>query len=218
MKKILSIVFLVIPLLLFTSACGEETQAQVTSTVEQIAPAVQNAVEKTVEAVEAVESATMEAVESVVSKEEQSAVESTEVVVEEEKPVAEPVPVKEEKPVAETIAVAVKEEKPVAETIAVAVKEETAVKPVAMAAPNPEGAKLFSQNCAACHAGGRNLVNPMKTLQKQILQKYSMYSKNAIAYQVTNGKNAMPAFGSRLSSGQIEHLAEYVLAQADKGW
>ena len=87
-----------------------------------------------------------------------------------------------------------------------------------MAAPNPEGAKLFSQNCAACHAGGRNLVNAMKTLKKEALVKYDMYSKGAIAYQVTNGKNAMPAFGNRLSSEKIEHLANYVLAQADKGW
>lgn len=181
MKKILSIVFLVIPLLLFTSACGEETQAQVTSRVEQIAPAVQNAVE-------AVETATMEAVDSVVHKKEEPVIESIEVV----------------------------EEKPAA--IAVAVKEETVVTPVAMAAAHKEGAKLFSQNCAACHAGGGNLVNAMKTLKKEALEKYDMYSKEAIVYQVTNGKNAMPAFGNRLSTSQIEHLAEYVLAQADKGW
>lgn len=45
-----------------------------------------------------------------------------------------------------------------------------------------------------------------------------MYSQEAIVYQVVNGKNAMPALGKRLSSGQIEQLAEYVLAQADKGW
>lgn len=197
MKKILSIVFLVIPLLLFTSACGEETQAQVTSRVEQIAPAVRNAVE-------AVETATMEAVDSVVHKKEEPVIESTEVVVEEENPAA------------ETEAVVVKEEKPAAE--AVEVKENTVVQTVAMAVPNPEGAKLFSQNCAACHAGGGNLVNGMKTLKKEALEKYDMYSKEAIVYQVTNGKNAMPAFGNRLSTSQIEHLAEYVLAQADKGW
>ena len=138
----------------------------------------------------------MEAVESVVTKKEEPVVESTEVVVEEEK-----------QPVVE-----------VAEVVEVAVKEEAAVKPVAMAAPNPEGAKLFSQNCAACHAGGGNLVNGMKTLKKDALVKYDMYSKDAIVYQVTNGKNAMPAFGSRLSTSQIENLADYVLAQADKGW
>ena len=197
MKKILSIVFLVIPLLLFTSACGEETQAKVTSNIEQIAPVVHNAVERAVEAVEAAETATMEAVESVVNKKEEPVVESTEVVIEEAtEPVVE---------VAEVVEVAVKE-------------EEAAVKPVAMVAPNPEGAKLFSQNCAACHAGGGNLVNGAKTLKKDALEKYDMYSKEAIVYQVTNGKNAMPAFGNRLSSEQIEHLADYVLAQADKGW
>ncbi|MGB3760431.1 MAG: c-type cytochrome [Rivularia sp. (in: cyanobacteria)] len=90
--------------------------------------------------------------------------------------------------------------------------------PVAMTASHEEGAKLFKQNCAACHAGGGNLVNAQKTLKKDALEKYDMYSKEAIVYQVVNGKNAMPAFGKRLSSGQIESLAEYVLAQADKGW
>ncbi|MBV6623934.1 MAG: c-type cytochrome [Rivularia sp. (in: Bacteria)] len=87
-----------------------------------------------------------------------------------------------------------------------------------MAASHAEGAKLFKQNCAACHAGGGNLVAANKTLKKDALEKYDMYSKEAIVYQVTNGKNAMPAFGKRLSSEQIESLAEYVLAQADKGW
>ena len=197
MKRLLSIVFLVIPLLFFTSGCGEETQANATSKVEQIAPVVQNVIENTKTAVEAVESATMEAIESVkVTKTEEPVVESTEVIIEEEK-----------KPVVEAV-------KPVE----VAVKEESVVKSVAMAAPNPEGAKLFSQNCAACHAGGNNLVNAMKTLKKGALVIYDMYSEEAIAYQVTNGKNAMPAFGKRFSSEQIEHLAQYVLAQADKGW
>ncbi len=148
MKRILSIVFLVIPLLFFTYACGEETQATV-------AP-----MEVTV--VEPAEAAT------------------------------------------------------VAKSVEVS-KEELMV-PVAMTASHEEGAKLFKQNCAACHAGGGNLVNAQKTLKKDALEKYDMYSKEAIVYQVVNGKNAMPAFGKRLSSGQIESLAEYVLAQADKGW
>ncbi len=162
MKKILSIVFLVIPLLLFTYACGEETQATVAQGVEQVAPVeVTKVVEKT-------------------------------------KTVALP---------AATVAKSVEVS-----------KEESVLKPVAMAASHEGGAKLFKQNCAACHAGGGNLVNAQKTLKKDALEKYDMYSKEAIVYQVTNGKNAMPAFGKRLSSGKIEELAEYVLAQADKGW
>lgn len=80
------------------------------------------------------------------------------------------------------------------------------------------GAKIFSANCASCHAGGKNLVNAQKTLQKDALEKYNMYSEEAIITQVTKGKNAMPAFGGRLKPEQIANVASYVLAQADKGW
>ncbi len=163
MKKILSIVFLVIPLLFFTYACGEETQAT-------IAPMEVKVVEKTKTVVEPVEAAQ------------------------------------------------VAEEKPPAKLTEVTSETESVVEPVVMAASLEVGAKLFKQNCAACHAGGGNLVNAQKTLKKEALEKYDMYSKEAIVYQVVNGKNAMPAFGKRLSSGQIEQLAEYVLAEADKGW
>ena len=45
-----------------------------------------------------------------------------------------------------------------------------------------------------------------------------MDSLEAIVYQVTNGKNAMPAFKGRLSAAQIEEVAGYVLEQAEKGW
>jgi cytochrome c6 len=80
------------------------------------------------------------------------------------------------------------------------------------------GAKIFSANCASCHAGGKNLVQANKTLKKDALEKYGMYSAEAIITQVTKGKNAMPAFGGRLKPNQIEDVAAYVLEQADKGW
>jgi cytochrome c6 len=80
------------------------------------------------------------------------------------------------------------------------------------------GAKVFSANCAACHAGGKNVVNATKTLQKGDLEKYSMNSLDAIKTQVTKGKNAMPAFGGRLKEEEIDDVAAYVLSQAEKGW
>jgi len=40
----------------------------------------------------------------------------------------------------------------------------------------------------------------------------------AIVTQVTKGMGAMPAFGGRLSAEDIETVANYVLAQAEKGW
>ncbi|MGY6528931.1 MAG: cytochrome c6 PetJ [Cyanobacterium sp.] len=88
----------------------------------------------------------------------------------------------------------------------------------ALAGDIAKGASIFSANCAACHMGGRNVVNAAKTLQKEDLEKYDMYSIENIAYQVTNGKAAMPAFGGKLNAEQIEDVASYVLAQADKGW
>ncbi|MBH8566900.1 c-type cytochrome [Nostoc sp. CENA67] len=80
------------------------------------------------------------------------------------------------------------------------------------------GAKIFSANCASCHAGGKNLVKAEKSLKKDALEKYGLYSAEAIITQVTNGKNAMPAFKGRLKPNQIEDVAAYVLEQADKDW
>ncbi len=88
----------------------------------------------------------------------------------------------------------------------------------AIAGDAASGAKIFSANCAACHAGGRNVINGAKTLQKDALEKYEMNSIEAITYQVNNGKNAMPAFKGRLSDAQIDDVATYVLSQAEKGW
>lgn len=80
------------------------------------------------------------------------------------------------------------------------------------------GAKVFAANCAQCHAGGKNLVIPSKTLKKEALEKYGMYSPEAIINQVTRGKNAMPAFGARLKPDQIESVAAYVLDRAANDW
>lgn len=87
-----------------------------------------------------------------------------------------------------------------------------------LAADVDNGAKLFANNCAACHAGGKNVVNPQKTLQKADLEKWEMYDASKIVTQVTNGKAAMPSFKGRLSDSDIADVAAYVLAQADKGW
>ncbi|MEA5606045.1 cytochrome c6 PetJ [Nostoc sp. UHCC 0252] len=88
----------------------------------------------------------------------------------------------------------------------------------ALAGDAASGAKVFSANCASCHAGGKNLVQANKNLKKDALEKYGLYSAEAIISQVTNGKNAMPAFGKRLKAEQIENVAAYVLSQADKDW
>jgi cytochrome c6 len=88
----------------------------------------------------------------------------------------------------------------------------------ALAGDAVSGAKVFSANCASCHAGGKNLVNAAKSLKKADLEKYDMYSAEAIIAQVTKGKGAMPAFEKRLKADKIQDVAAYVLSQADKGW
>lgn len=80
------------------------------------------------------------------------------------------------------------------------------------------GAKVFSANCAACHMGGNNVIMANKTLKKEALEQFGMNSADAIVYQVQHGKNAMPAFGGRLSDEQIQDVAAYVLEQSEKGW
>jgi cytochrome c6 len=88
----------------------------------------------------------------------------------------------------------------------------------ALAGDAANGAKIFSANCAACHMGGNNVIMAQKTLKKDALEKFGMNSVEAITTQVTNGKNAMPAFKGRLSASQIEDVATYVLEQSEKGW
>ncbi|MHC5599832.1 MAG: cytochrome c6 PetJ [Nostoc sp.] len=88
----------------------------------------------------------------------------------------------------------------------------------ALAGDAASGAKVFTANCASCHAGGKNLVNAAKSLKKADLEKYDMYSADKVIAQVTKGKGAMPAFGARLKADKIEDVAAYVLSQADKDW
>ena len=84
------------------------------------------------------------------------------------------------------------------------------------------GAAIFTANCNACHMGGNNVVMAQKTLKKdalsQYLENFNEQGVDAIVYQVTNGKGAMPAFAGRLSPEQIDNVAAYVLSQAEKGW
>jgi len=91
-------------------------------------------------------------------------------------------------------------------------------------AGNPDqveaGEKIFNANCAACHAGGQNVIMPEKTLEKEALEMFLAggRSEASVRTQVTNGKNAMPAFGGRLSDQDIENVAAYVIQTSGDGW
>jgi len=90
--------------------------------------------------------------------------------------------------------------------------------PTAWAADLDHGQQVFANSCVACHIGGGNVVNGAKTLKLADLEANGMASAEAITTQVTNGKNAMPAFKGRLSDADIADVAAYVLSQAEQGW
>ena len=94
-----------------------------------------------------------------------------------------------------------------------------ATQPV-FAADAGAGEQVFNANCAACHAGGQNVIMPDKTLEKEALEQYLAGGRNekAIITQVTNGKNAMPAFGGRLGDDDIANVAAFVMKSSEEGW
>ena len=93
-----------------------------------------------------------------------------------------------------------------------------AFSPAAIAVDIEKGATLFSSNCAACHMGGGNAIAAAMTLKKDALKANGKDTVEAIVAQITKGKNAMPAFETRLNPEQREDIAAYVLDQAEKGW
>ncbi|HEX3686497.1 MAG TPA: PQQ-binding-like beta-propeller repeat protein [Gaiellaceae bacterium] len=68
------------------------------------------------------------------------------------------------------------------------------------------GKALFTENCASCHtlaaANASGTVGPNLDEAKP--------PKPVVVKQVTNGGGGMPAFGGRLSTAQIEAIADYV--------
>lgn len=179
MKKLLSVVLLILPLLFFSYGCDKSeaiappsfsnnSPTEINSVIEDKQPVeeVKKVTEKSIEAVKEVTKKPTETVEEITKK---------------------------------------------------ATEKVEKVTQVAMS-PAHNGGEIFKANCAACHAGGVNRIVASKSLKKDALMQYDMYSEEAIVYQVTNGKNAMPPFKGRLSPEEIQTVANYVLQQADNGW
>jgi len=91
----------------------------------------------------------------------------------------------------------------------------------AAAAPSAQTSEqIFSANCAACRAGGQNAIVTDHTPEKTAIEKYLTggFNEKAVAYQIKNGKNAMPVFAERLSEAEIGMVAAYVIKSAADGW
>lgn len=87
-----------------------------------------------------------------------------------------------------------------------------------LAVDTNNGARIFQENCAGCHANGGNIIRRGKNLKKAALKKYQVDSLAAISYLVANGKNNMSAYQDRLHDREIKDVAAYVLEQAENNW
>ncbi len=100
-----------------------------------------------------------------------------------------------------------------------------AIAPPTIAAPFPDqpepissGASLFSENCAACHANGGNIIRRGKNLKQRAMVRNGYGEVSAIAAIVTQGKGIMPAYAEKLSVEEISAIAQYVHEQSEAGW
>ncbi|KAJ1459425.1 cytochrome c-like domain-containing protein [Pelagophyceae sp. CCMP2097] len=107
----------------------------------------------------------------------------------------------------------------------------TALAPIQATAASVEaGERLFGEGCAACHAGGGNIVARAKTLSNEALKTFGYPDAASISKIVANGKGNMPGyaeacapkiactFGRRFSGEEMEDVSAYVVDQAAKGW
>jgi cytochrome c6 len=77
---------------------------------------------------------------------------------------------------------------------------------------------LFEVHCAGCHLNGGNIIRRGKNLKIKALAQNKVDSVEAIAALITNGKNNMSPYRDKLSTSEIDALADYVLVQAQQGW
>ena len=84
--------------------------------------------------------------------------------------------------------------------------------------PAATGSSLFSANCAACHAGGGNIIRRGKNLKRKAMVRNGFGEVGAIASLVTKGKGIMPAYADRLTGEEIDAIAQYVHQRSESGW
>lgn len=82
----------------------------------------------------------------------------------------------------------------------------------------PMASALFETHCAGCHVGGGNIVRRRKTLKQKALQRYGVDSVAAITELISHGKGVMSAYQDRLTTDEIDQLAQYVWQQSQNDW
>jgi cytochrome c6 len=79
-------------------------------------------------------------------------------------------------------------------------------------APVSEGEGLFKRYCQSCHPGGKNAINPAKTLYVQDLKKRSIETTEAIVKIIRKASPPMPSFDEKtISDKDADAIARYIL-------
>ncbi|MBI4532952.1 MAG: c-type cytochrome [Candidatus Melainabacteria bacterium] len=76
-----------------------------------------------------------------------------------------------------------------------------------VAAAAPSGDKIFTANCAACHMGGKNIIDP----KKPVVGSKKLASKDLFKALLSKSTGGMPAF-SKIAENDaaLEALYAYV--------
>lgn len=75
-----------------------------------------------------------------------------------------------------------------------------------------DGEVLFKQYCQACHPGGKNVMNPAKTLYAQDLKKNKIETPEAIVKMIRKAPPGMTAFDEKvISDKDADAIALYIL-------
>jgi cytochrome c6 len=91
----------------------------------------------------------------------------------------------------------------------IAVSAEDAAKPKA---GSKVGEELFQKHCITCHAGGGNIINPKKSINRKSLAARNITTPEQIVAIMRNPKSPMAKFDQKtISDKDAKVLAEYVL-------
>ena len=88
------------------------------------------------------------------------------------------------------------------------------------ACASEQGVAIFEAKCTACHEGGKNVLQPGKTLFPSALEANGYATESAIIELLRNGKGQMPKYQgsipstSKLTDEELAEVAQYVQQRA----
>ena len=75
-----------------------------------------------------------------------------------------------------------------------------------------DGKKEFEEHCAACHPGGKNIVNAKKPLGKASLASHGVKSSKDVVAKMRNPGPGMTKFDAKaVSDAEATAIADYIL-------